>query len=220
MWINFAISALFTILLIVVSKETREGVLLSRKAKKIRQETGDARFVAQMDQERSSLLNIVKFSLTRPAHLFMTEPTIQAFTASISFAWAVQYLLLISVPVVFRDIYHFTIGQTGLTYTSLLVGTFAATGIGYYTNKLYLRDVEEMGPEARMWTGMAGGVLFPLGCWIWAWTTFASVHWVVPTIGLGILFAGMFLLYLTVFSNHTHSLHSDLCGVMLMMLFT
>jgi len=58
-----------------------------------------------------------------------------------------------------------------------------------------------MGPEARMYTGMAGGILFPLGCWIFAWTSFPSIHWIVPTIGAGILFAGMFLLYLTVFSK-------------------
>lgn len=201
MWINFGLSAIFTILLIAVSRETREGVLLSRKARRMRKETGDQRFVAQLDEERASLASIMRISLTRPTYLFFTEPTIQAFTASISFAWAVQYLLLISVPVVFRKVYYFTIGQTGLAYSSLLIGTFAATVLGYYTNQLYLRDVKRLGPEARMWTGMAGGILFPLGCWIWAWTTFDSIHWVVPLTGLGILFAGMFLLYLTVFSK-------------------
>ncbi|KAK9894249.1 MFS general substrate transporter [Cystobasidium minutum MCA 4210] len=200
MWINFALAAAFTVVLAVVAKETRESVLLSRKAKKLRQETGDNRFVAQADEERASLATILKVSLTRPFRLFLTEPTIQAFTASISFAWAVLYILLISVPVVFQNVYHFSIGETGLVYTTLIVGTVAATVIGYYTNQLYLKHVGEMGPEARMYTGCLGGVMLPLGCWIWAWTTFASIHWIVPTIGLGILFAGMFLLYLTVFN--------------------
>lgn len=205
MWINFALAAAFTVLLAIVARETRESVLLSRKAKKLRQETGDQRFVAQADEERASLATILKVSLTRPFRLFLTEPTIQAFTASISFAWAVLYILLISVPVVFRDVYGFTIGETGLIYTTLIVGTVAATGIGYYTNKLYLKHVEEMGPEARMYTGMLGGVMLPVGCWIWAWTSFSSIHWIVPTIGLGVLFAGMFLLYLTVFSKSSPS---------------
>lgn len=205
MWLNFALAAAFTVILAIVAKETRESVLLSRKAKKLRQETGDQRFVAQADEERASLATILKVSLTRPFRLFLTEPTIQAFTASISFAWAVLYILLISVPVVFREVYHFSIGQTGLVYTTLIIGTFAATAIGFYTNKLYLKHVDEMGPEARMYTGMLGGVMLPLGCWIWAWTTFPSIHWMVPTIGLGILFAGMFLLYLTVFSTSKRS---------------
>ena len=201
LWINFALAGAFTVLLTIVARETRESVLLSRKAKKLRQETGDQRFVAQADEERASLTTILRVSLTRPFRLFLTEPTIQAFTASISFAWAVLYILLISVPIVFRDVYGFTIGETGLTYTSLIIGTFAATVLGYWTNKLYLKNAEAMGPEARMYTGMVGGVLFPVGCWMWAWSTFPSVHWIVPTIGLGILYAGMFLLYLTVFSK-------------------
>lgn len=161
--------------------------------------------MAQADEERASLATILRVSLTRPFRLFLTEPTIQAFTASIAFAWAVLYILLISVPIVFREVYGFTIGETGAIYTSLILGTCAATVIGYYTNKLYLKNVDTMGPEARMYTGMVGGILFPLGCWIWAWSTFPSVHWIVPTIGLGILFAGMFLLYLTVFSKQAFS---------------
>lgn len=128
MWINFALAGAFTVLLGFVAKETRESVLLSRKAKALRERTGDKRFRAQADEERASLTTIIKVSLTRPFRLFLTEPVIQAFTASISFAWAVLYMLLISVPIVYRDVYHFSVGQVGLVYASQIIGAFAATG--------------------------------------------------------------------------------------------
>jgi hypothetical protein len=108
-WIMFALVGAFTVILACVARETRESVLLSRKAKRLRQETGDQRFVAQADEERASIGTILKVSLTRPFRLFLTEPTIQAFTASISYAWAVLYILLISIPIVFRDVYGFGI---------------------------------------------------------------------------------------------------------------
>lgn len=85
-WCNFAIAGAFTLLLVLTQHETRESILLSRKAKKLREETGDNRFVAQADEERASLITILKVSLTRPVRLFATEPAIQAWTAYVSFA--------------------------------------------------------------------------------------------------------------------------------------
>lgn len=176
-------------------------MLLSRKADQLRKQTGQARYVTQTDEERASVATILRIALTRPFYLFFTEPTLQAFTVVISFAWADLYLLLISVPMVFEEVYAFTVGETGLAFSVFIISTCAAAVIGRYTNRLYLANVGCRGPEARMYTGMVGSMLLPLGCWVWAWSTFSSIHWIVPTIGLGILYAGMFLLYLTVFSE-------------------
>lgn len=72
-----------------MQQETRESVLLSKKAAKLREETGDHRYVAQADEERASLATILRVSLTRPVRLFLTEPVLQAFTMWASFAWMV-----------------------------------------------------------------------------------------------------------------------------------
>lgn len=84
-WITFALAGVFTILLAIVGRETREGALLSKKAAKIRKETGDKRYVAQADEERASLSTIIKVSLSRPMRLFFTEPLLMAFTVWVSF---------------------------------------------------------------------------------------------------------------------------------------
>lgn len=51
-----------------------------------------------------------------------------------------------------------------------------------------------------MYTGMAGGILFPVGCWLFAWLSWPSIHWVIPLIGIVLLYAGLLLVYLTAFN--------------------
>lgn len=128
MWIQFALSASTIILLFFLAKETRADVLLSRKAKKLRLETGDKRYVAQADEERASLSTILKTALMRPFHLLFTEPIIQAFTILLSCVYAVLYLLLVAIPIVYARVYHFNTGQVGLVYLSQAVGTVVGAG--------------------------------------------------------------------------------------------
>lgn len=34
-------------------------------------------------------------------------------------------------------------------------------------------------PEARLYGAMVGGILFPIGLWIFSWTQFGHIHWIV-----------------------------------------
>jgi hypothetical protein len=81
-------------LLLLVLRETRGSVLLSRAAEKLRKETGDQRYAVKADEERASLRILIKNSLTRPLHLLFTEPVVLAFSAWIGMGWGVLYLLL------------------------------------------------------------------------------------------------------------------------------
>ena len=47
-------------------KETRSAVLLTRLAKKLRKETGDSRYCAHVEDERTSLRTLIYISCTRP----------------------------------------------------------------------------------------------------------------------------------------------------------
>jgi hypothetical protein len=117
----------------------------------------------------------------------------------------VLYILLESLPLVFGGVYGFSIGQSGLTFITQIVGSCAGLGesfssilmrrltnesslvVDYYCNKAYHRNVAERGPEARLYTAMVGGILLPVGSWIYAWTSFSYVHWIFPCIGISIL---------------------------------
>jgi hypothetical protein len=47
-------------------KETRSGVILTRLARKIREQSGDHRIRARIEDERGSLKTLVRISCTRP----------------------------------------------------------------------------------------------------------------------------------------------------------
>jgi hypothetical protein len=45
-------------------------------------------------------------------------------------------------------------------------------------------------PEFRLPPAMAGAILVPVGLFWFGWTTYPSVHWIVPIIGSGVFGAG------------------------------
>jgi hypothetical protein len=49
-----------------------------------------------------------------------------------------------------------------------------------------------MGPEARLFGACAAGVIFPLGCLIFAWTSYSHVHWIAPCIGMTVTVFAIF----------------------------
>ncbi|GAA5994674.1 hypothetical protein JCM5350_000375 [Sporobolomyces pararoseus] len=121
-WVLFALASLLSISTFFLLDETRASVLLTRRAKQMRNRTGDKRFVSKAEAERTSLIEVWKTNLRRPVSLLCREPVLIAFTAWIGFTWGVMYLELVSIPLVYREIYSFSIGESGLVYiTQILV---------------------------------------------------------------------------------------------------
>ncbi|GKU09420.1 unnamed protein product, partial [Fusarium langsethiae] len=55
-------------------------------------------------------------------------------------------------------------------------------------------------PEYRLPPTILGAVLIPIGLFWFAWTTYASVHWIVPIIGSGVFGCGMLLVFTGIFT--------------------
>jgi hypothetical protein len=143
-WIMLAMSTTFAVSLVFILRETRASVLLSRRAAKLRKETGDERYQSRDDFERGSFIIMMKTSLGRPIRMLYTEPVLLAFAiwyvpsftpnfetnsfCRISFCWGVLYILLESLPLVFGGVYGFSIGQSGLTFITQIVGSCIGLG--------------------------------------------------------------------------------------------
>lgn len=50
----------------------------------------------------------------------MTEPIVFFFSAWASLAWGVFYALTMSIPVIFKGLYGFDTGRSGLVYLALV----------------------------------------------------------------------------------------------------
>lgn len=80
-WVLFGMAVLVAIFTYFLLDETRASVLLTRKAKRIRKETGDERYLSKAEVEKTSLIEMWKTNLRRPVSLLCHEPVLISFTA-------------------------------------------------------------------------------------------------------------------------------------------
>lgn len=161
-WIQAAFTAGGFVLLVIFSPETRGSVILTRRAAKLRKETGDNRYRARAEAERASIAVLIKTSLTRPLWLLISEPIVFFFSLWISLLWGVMYCLLSAIGLV-TELHNFTQGQNGLVFLAICTAAI----IGFFTNfiqeDLYAKKVGQKGPEARLYLAMVSAILFPAG---------------------------------------------------------
>ncbi|KAK7461799.1 hypothetical protein VKT23_008231 [Stygiomarasmius scandens] len=215
-WIEMIICAIYPILVPFMLRETRSSIILTRIAKRIRKETGDKRYRARIEDERSSLATLIYISCTRPIHLLLTEPVITSFSLWIGFAWGVLYCMVESISLVFSSTYGFNIGQTGSIFSTMLYVTFASPsfipltrrrvgsilgmGTNFIQERLYKKYYAARGPEARLYFACIAAIAFPVGMFIYAWTSFPHVPWIAPAIGITFFIWATFVIYLAVFT--------------------
>ncbi|KAI5475623.1 hypothetical protein MNV49_001133 [Pseudohyphozyma bogoriensis] len=194
-YIDVIVSGLLSLALIFLTQETRGSVLLSRRAKKLREEKNDPRIQCRSDAERASLLILIKISMTRPVYLLCTEAVVFFISVYISMAWGTMFLALEATSLVFENVYGFTLGQSGAVFFTMFIGGFLGFLANFYQERLYQRTVATRGPEARLYASCVGGLLFPIGLIIFAFAP-GRTHWMGPVMGLFFTYFGIFCIYL------------------------
>lgn len=187
-----------------ILKETRGDVILARRAKKLRKQTGEQVF-AESEFERPSMINLIGVSFWRPVKMLLTEPVVTFFTLWVSFAWGILFLFFSSVVQTFQSSYGFGTLQTGLVQLAISVGALIATVLNPYQDSLYLKSAarnkeraEKPIPEARLYLAVPGSLLFTAGLFWYGWTCRPEVHWIVPTIAIAAVGIGIYNIYLGV----------------------
>lgn len=182
-YVQLVMAGVLFVSIVTLTRETRGSVILSRRAAKKRKETGDSRYQCRSDAERASLAILIKNSMTRPVYLLCTEATVAAFSLFIGFAWGILYLCLEAVPFVMQGVYGFSAGQSGAVFATVVIAALIGGVTNIYQEKLYKRHVAKRGPEARLYACMVGGLMFPSGIFIFAFSQ-GRGHWAGPCVGL------------------------------------
>ncbi|CAG7916074.1 unnamed protein product [Penicillium olsonii] len=234
-WVFYShaiVSAAFVVIIFFFFKETRGSVLLSRKAAKLNkyyeqleeaghhgvmltsEESPDEknirriRWKVKSDEERASLLSMIKISVYRPFHMLFTEPVVFFFSLWVSFSWAVLYLQFGSVPLVFRTSHNFTTEQSGAVFTSMCVGVILISVISIYQERIAARfGLKSAAAEGRLYFVCVESVLLPIGMFWFGWTSFPSVPWIVPAMAVGCSTMGIFSIYLATFNYLADTYH-------------
>ena len=220
------------VILIIVFKESRGSVILSRKAHalnkhyELREAAGyygfsmpdpnvpgstvsqRIRWKVKADEERSSLSRMIGISLYRPFHLLFTEPVLFFFSLWVSFSWAVLYLTLAAIPLVFQQNHGFSLQQANSVFTSMCLGSIFATVLSIYQEKLAKAHGKLAStPEGRLYFACVESACLPIGLFMFGWTSAPGIHWIVPTIAIFIATIGIFVIYLSVFNYLADTYH-------------
>ena len=139
------------VLVVLFFKETRGSVILSKKAKRLnkyydeleaaglpcvdmpagtdssRNISQRIRWKVQSDEERASLIQMIRVSLFRPFHLLITEPVVFFFSLWVSFSWAVLYATFAAVPLIFQASHGFNLYQVGSVFAAISIASILST---------------------------------------------------------------------------------------------
>ncbi|PQE15833.1 hypothetical protein CJF30_00006262 [Rutstroemia sp. NJR-2017a BBW] len=245
-WVQVITNGLLLIAMVLFFSETRGSILLSRKARCLNQyyeerekagyfgfdipqasekvESQRIRWKVKSDEERESIVQMVKISIYRPFHLLITEPVVLFFSLWVAFAWAVLYLTFGSIPLVFEKTHGFNIQQTGAIFAALSIASIISTVLSIYQERLlarYLawssdkvknpgiirRNIDLSSPEGRLYFACLESALLPIGLFWFAWTQFSSIHWIVPTLGIACATMGIYSIYLATFNYLADTYH-------------
>ncbi|KAJ8591031.1 MFS general substrate transporter [Rhizopogon salebrosus TDB-379] len=198
-WIHVMFTGVQFISLVLLMKETRATIVLTRLARKKRKETGDNRYQATAEINKENLITLIKTTCTRPIYILATEPILQSFSLWIGFTWGVVYALVESISLEFQAVYGFDIQSTGFMFATLVLGSFIGYFANMYQEKLYQKYYLQRHQEARLYLPCVAATLLPIGMLIYAWTARPDVPWIAPAIGLTVFMSGSFVIYMVGF---------------------
>ncbi|PKY02942.1 MFS general substrate transporter [Aspergillus campestris IBT 28561] len=201
--------ALFVSIIVFVP-ETYHPVLLRRKAQRRRKETGDERWQAPIERLHRSVARTVLRSTYRPMLLLILEPMCLNLCLFSAILLGILYLFFGAFQLVFGNVYHFELWQRGLCFLGLFVGMVFAISSDPFWRRVYARleaehekdegRTEKYQPEWRLPPAILGGPLVTIGLFMFAWTIYSHVHWIVPIIGSVFFGAGTILVYSGIFT--------------------
>lgn len=188
--------------------ETYAPTIMHRKAQRLRAVTGNKNLVTQyeLDHPPTSFVQAAKTTLWRPIILSISEPMVLLINLYTSLLYTIMFLWFTAFPLVFENLYHFTLVELGTSYLGVLVGVLLGATIfiviiyHVYTKRHLGEKKATITPEVFMPAAIYGSIWIPTGVFIFAWTSKKSVHWMVPIIGGFIFSHGTFIVFQTLFN--------------------
>lgn len=193
--------ALAALPFLILMPESYLPILISKKAEKLRKETGDNSIVASSELEKASMRYIITVVLTRPYRMLVQEMIVACICIYALLVYAIFYLYFEVYPIIFQgpdSVYHFSAGLAGLTFLPIAIGGILAGPIIV----LWDSRLAKAQANGEKWSQKEEYRRLPLACiggplymasifWI-GWSAKPDIHWIVPTLS-GLTFGMSFL---------------------------
>ncbi|CCF52968.1 putative mfs-multidrug-resistance transporter [Ustilago hordei] len=190
-WIMMIFAGLCWVITVLFLPETFTPILLVRKAKRLRKldPQGNKDLYAPHERSDWSLGGIAHRTLLRPFQILAQEPILVLITIYVSIVYGILYGLFEAVPVIFEMKRGFNLGESGLIFIAVGLGTT----IGGMINVLVQLRYRQLTPfwrgmpppEERLIGSMIAGPFLVLGAFWLGWTgEYVAVPWYVPALSL------------------------------------
>ena len=199
-WELLLISGPLYLLMLTTMPESSGPTILYYKAKRLREETGNPNLMSDAERKQKNLnVRVLLFeALVKPWEINALDPAILFTTVYMGLCYGIYYSFFESLPLVYPVYYNFTAQSTSLIFLAIL----PACVLGFGSHVLYLKyrvfprlkngTFGEL--ENHLIPGMVASPFIAIGLFLFAWTARPSVHWIAPTIGLGLTIFGIYFI--------------------------
>ncbi|CAG8224399.1 unnamed protein product [Penicillium salamii] len=187
-WLLAILGGAFGIVSVVLMRETHPKVLLHRKTVRLRAATANPDLHSKLDSSLSPR-QVVLQVLVRPLMLLVRSPILLVISLYVALVFGVMYLLFTTFTGVFEGQYGFSTAISGLTYLGLGVALLFSMFIFNMFNARVLAarmkadGVQQPRPEYRLLFMIWFSPFVAFGLFIYGWTAYYQIHWIVPIIG-------------------------------------
>jgi len=205
--------------MIFLMPESSGPTILYYKAKRLREETGNQSLMSASERKQKDLKasTLLFDALVKPWEINALDPAILFTTVYMGLAYGIYYSFFESLPLVFPVMYGFSAESTGLIFLAVApAGVLAFTiHVIYLKYRVFPRLTNGTFGELEnhLIPGMVASPFIPIGLFLYgmfiaevsaimidpanasiAWTARPSVHWIAPTIGLGMSIFGTYFI--------------------------
>lgn len=178
-------------------RETYSPILLSRKAARLRKETGNDRLHTKVILPSSYKVIIV--AIARPLKLLILAPIVTTLSLFVAYSLGLMFILFTTFPSVFEEQYGFSVAVSGLAYLGFGLGFVAGLAAFTAITSRQRKFWEAKGgwtAERHLIPMIVFSPLTAVGFFWYGWSSAERTHWIVPIIGtffvaFGILFTLM-----------------------------
>ncbi|EED12734.1 caffeine resistance protein, putative [Talaromyces stipitatus ATCC 10500] len=223
LWLIAGMSALSTVFLFFFLPETLPANILLRRAKQLRETTGDSRYHSPSETKNKKGNVFVEMieQIAVDFRLSFIDPIILFVNIHTMLIYGILYLWFEFFPYVFEDIYGFTQLEQCYAFFGILVGAMISVGSYMLWMRLYFQphlqkkqdEGQTVDPEEHIIPGAIGAICIPICMFIFAWGSRKSVHWIVPVIGTAFFAPGFHLTFQTVLNYLGQSYPRHVAGV-------
>lgn len=164
-WFVSGFGVLVAFLLATYMDEAYAPAILAAEAKRLRRETGEWAWHAELDTVSLTLGDIATRYVLRPVRMLFTEPMLAVLTVYMSFVYALLYILMAALPIIYGEYRGMSLVGSALPFIAAFIGILVGGGIIIADKVRYTRVLERKGmleqgiPEQRFIPMGLGAVL-------------------------------------------------------------